>query len=63
MDKCDVTDDAVQAELYRGVKEATRLAAVVIDVEYVYRECREPTTGGRWCGAGCRDIYVRRFGI
>lgn len=63
MDECDVTDDAVQAELDRGVKEATRLAAVVIDVEYVCRECGEQTTGGRWCGAGCRDIYVRRSGI
>lgn len=62
----DFADDAEkyeQDERDRMLAKAHAAAAVEIPLEYVCRECEEPTTGGRWCGAGCRDIYVRRSRI
>lgn len=63
MDEAECAEKYEQDERDRMLEKAHAAAVVEIPLEYVCRECGEPTTGGRWCGAGCRDIYVRRSGI
>ncbi len=64
-----MADEAESAEKYeqderdRQIAKAHAAATTEIPLEYECRECGEDTSGGRWCCASCRDIWVRRFGV
>ena len=52
-DPLDVAANVEQAERDRNIAAASALANRPIPVEYVCRQCGEPTIGARWCSQTC----------